>query len=321
MIDLSNQRIRITVRQVETFLAVARSGSTRAAAERLARSQSAVSNALSELEDLLGSPLFDRIGRHIEMNKQGEEFFHLAESFIERAQELEKTFSQPNTLKLKIGASYTIGEYVLPKLINSWKKSRPETNTTLEIHNTERVLQRVLTGELDAGFVEGSISHTELVVHRWFDDRLAIFCAPDHPLANQVVPKEKLRGHEWVLRERGSGTREATDRILLDVLGAGQTLNEVGSNEAVKNTVASSQCLGCLSNMALEEAFSKNWLCRIDSDLPNMSRAFSIAYRHTKKVVPEAINFIEFCMNEERLTHLRLAHPVKRDLSVVQEVI
>ncbi len=240
----TDQRLRLNIAQLEVFVAIARLGSTRTAAERIGRSQSAVSDALAELEGTLNAQLFDRVGRRLVLNEQGRELLPRAAAFLSEAGEIETLFNAHQVATLHMAASYTIGEYLLPDLIGQWKAGHPHARVHLEIANTSRVLDAVAAFDVDLGFIEGSGTHPDLMVQRWRDDRLVIVAAPDHPFVGKRVSLRRLADATWIVRERGSGTREATDRWLIDSLGRMLVELELGSNEAVKRAVASGLGLG-----------------------------------------------------------------------------
>ena len=130
-----NQRLRLTLRQLEVFAATARAGSTRAAADQVARSQSAASTALAELEAALGVQLFDRVGRRLVLNENGSALWPRAASIVEQAAEIEALFSAAHAAPLRLASSFTIGEYLLPPLISQWKAAHAQGQVTLAIAN------------------------------------------------------------------------------------------------------------------------------------------------------------------------------------------
>ena len=266
----TDQRLRLNIAQLEVFVAIARLGSTRTAAERIGRSQSAVSDALAELEGTLNAQLFDRVGRRLVLNEQGRELLPRAAAFLSEAGEIETLFNAHQVATLHMAASYTIGEYLLPDLIGQWKAGHPHARVHLEIANTSRVLDAVAAFDVDLGFIEGSGTHPDLMVQR---------C--------------RLADATWIVRERGSGTREATDRWLIDSLGRMLVELELGSNEAVKRAVASGLGLGCLSSFAVAGALARGELVELVTPLPLMNRVFSIVVHRQRSLGRTARAFIQ----------------------------
>ena len=147
--------------------------------------------------------------------------------------------------------------------------------------------------DVDLGFIEGSGTHPDLMVQRWRDDRLVVVAAPNHPFAAKRVSLRSLANATWIVRERGSGTREATDRWLIDGLGRMLVELELGSNEAVKRVVASGIGLGCLSSFAVAGALERGELVELVTPLPLMHRVFSIVMHRKRSLGSTARAFIQ----------------------------
>ena len=291
-----DQLLRLTLRQLEVFAAVAREGTTRAAAEEISRSQSAASNALGELESVLGVQLFDRVGKKLVINENGRALLPRAVTVLEQALETEVLFSGAHAAPLRLASSYTVGEYLLPELIAQWKQDHPHSQLLMDIANTHDVFERLASFRADMGFIEGTHSHPELTVRKWRSDEIVMIAAPDHPLVGRQVNARQLTRATWVLREPGSGTREASDRWLIPHLAQMDVELELGSNEAIKRVVAAGLGLGCLSRLAVREAIAEGWLAEIRSTLPPMQRTLSIVLHRAKKLGGIAEGFLRHCM-------------------------
>jgi DNA-binding transcriptional LysR family regulator len=291
-----DQRLKLTLSQLEVFAAVARLGSTRAAGDEISRSQSAASNALGELEAVLGVQLFDRIGRRLIMNDNGRALLPHAVGVLEMAAETEALFDSAHPAPLRLAASYTIGEYMLPQLIGDWKRKHPESHVLLHIANTHDVFESVASFSSDIGFIEGSHTHPELSVRKWRSDQMALIAASGHPMAHRKVSARQLQKAKWVLREPGSGTREASDRWLIPHLPEMEVGLEVGSNEAVKRAVAAGAGIGCLSRLAVRDAVAQGWLVELGTTFPEMQRSLSIVLHRARRLGSAAQQFLEHCM-------------------------
>ncbi len=286
-----------TLRQLATFVAVARAGSTRAAAERVARSQSAASAALAELESVLGVSLFDRVGRRLALNENGRTLLPRAVNLLEQAGEIRGLFAADDAGTLRLAASFTVGEYLLPPLIGRWKQAHPDVRVRLDIANTRAVLDAVAGLEVDVGFIEGARTHPDLDAAHWRDDELVVVAAAAHPMAGRRVDRAWLRQAPWILREPGSGTREAADRWLVPGLGRFRIEMELGSNEAVKRAVASGQGVGLLSIHAVAEAIDAGLLVRLHTPLPAMRRALTIVTHRDRRPGQLLAAFLGHCRN------------------------
>lgn len=296
MIDKSDQRLRLNLRQLEVFVATAHSGSTRAAANRVARSQSAASAALAELEAALGAPLFDRVGRRLILNESGRALLPRARLLLEQAAGIESMFGGAHAAPLHVAASFTIGEYLLPDLVARWTREQPQSRIQLRIANTSEVIAAVAALEVDLGFIEGLQTHPDLIVRPWLQDELVIVAAPGHPLAGRMVAARQLARAAWVLREHGSGTRQASDRWMLAHLDRQQVAFELGSTEAIKRLVAAGVGLGCLSRHAVARALQDGWLVELRTRLPTEVRQLAIALHRDKTMGPVTEAFLAHCM-------------------------
>lgn len=294
------QRNRFTLAQLEVFTAIARGGAMRTAAGRLARSHSATSSALRELETALGVRLFDRVGRKLLLNENGRAFLPRAVGLVEQAHDAASLFGGTHHAPLRIAASYTVGEYLLPDLIVQWKRLHPRALVRLDICNTLDVFEAVSSFAAEIGFIEGEHTHPDLVVRRWRSDQLAVFAAPSHPLARQRVTLPRLADAAWILREPGSGTRDTSDRWLIAHLPQVNLELELGSNEAVKRAVASGLGLGCLSRLAIEDAVASGWLVELKTPLPPMKRTLSAVLHKGRQPGAASRGFLEHCMKKPK---------------------
>jgi DNA-binding transcriptional LysR family regulator len=244
-----------TLRQLEVFLAVARRGHVTVAAADVHLSQSAVSAALAELAEQLGGPLFDRAGRGVVLNERGRSLVDRAAELTQRARDLAAHFLGSGTLagRVRLGASSTIGTYLLPRLIGAFVDAHPEVQVDVEIGNSAAIEARLVEHALDAAFIEGPSHHPALEVAPWRRDALVVFAAAEHPLARRrrVAPGQ-LRQARWIVRESGSGTR-AVFETALQAHGI-QLVPHLtfGHSEAVKQAVRAGLGVGCLSRLAIE---------------------------------------------------------------------
>ena len=295
-------RLRLSLRQLEVFAAIAHSGSTREAAGRVARSQSAASAALAELETALGEPLFDRVGRRLVLNENGRALLPGAVALLDRAAELQALFTEEHAAPLRVAASLTIGEYLLPSLMAQWKLAHPNSAVHLAIGNTSKVIAAVAGLEADVGFIEGPQTHADLRVLRWVSDELVVVAAPAHPLAAAQAAKatrasaRQLAEASWILREHGSGTRLASDRWLIEHLGSLNIGFELGSTEAIKRLAAAGAALACLSRHTVAEELASGKLVALRTRLPVARRRLAIVVRRDKHLGRATEDFIGHCV-------------------------
>jgi len=289
-------RLHLNLRHLEVFVATARSGSTRAAAERVARSQSAASTALADLEAGLGVALFDRVGRRLVLNENGRALLPRAASLLDQAGEVQQLFSQDHATPLRVAASLTIGEHVLPEVVAQWKTGHPTSPVRLVIANTSEVIAAVAAFDVDVGFIEGSQTHPDLVVRPWLNDELVVVASPAHALAGRAVSQRMLHEASWALRETGSGTREAADRWLIEHLGEINVAFELGSPEAIKRLVAAGAALGCLSRRAVADALADGTLVELQTRLPPAVRRLAMVLHRDKRLGRGTEDFVNHCL-------------------------
>jgi DNA-binding transcriptional LysR family regulator len=310
MIDKSDQRdsaqnaprLRLSLRQLEVFAAIAHSGSTRVAAGRVARSQSAASAALADLETALGEPLFDRVGRRLVLNENGRALLPGAVALLDRAAELQALFTGEHAAPLRVAASLTIGEYLLPGLMAQWKLAHPHSAVHLAIGNTSEVIAAVAGMGADVGFIEGPQTHADLRVLSWVSDELVVVAAPGHPLAAARAAKtarvgtHQLAEASWILREHGSGTRLASDRWLIEHLGSLNIGFELGSTEAIKRLAAAGAGLACLSRHTVAHELASGELVALRTRLPVARRRLAMVVRRDKHLGRATEDFIGHCV-------------------------
>jgi len=259
--------MRFSLRQLEVFLAVAQGESVIRAAKRLAMSQSAVSGSLADLERQFDIALFDRVGKRLHLSELGRSLRPRVEALMSQANELEGRLSQQNEVGLlRIGATLTVGNYLTAPLIAEFLRDEPAARVSLHIENTAEIARKVSNFELDVALVEGEIHDAALEVVPWRHDELVVFCAPDHPFARRrALSDADLVRARWIVREPGSGTRQAFDHALHGLLSELDIAFELQETEAIRSAVKAGLGVGCLSRIALEDAFELKTLvpCRV----------------------------------------------------------
>ncbi|UTW07354.1 LysR family transcriptional regulator [Pseudomonas benzenivorans] len=291
--------MRISLRQLQIFCAVARTGSTSAAAEQIALSQSATSAALNELEVMLATKLFDRVGRRLLLNDSGKLLLSQARQVLDGVERIEEYFrGETGTFKgtLTVGASSTIGNYVLPRYLAEFRNQFPEIRINVAISNSAAVAAMVANFEVDIGLIEGPCHQQDLDVTPWLSDELVVFCAAGHPLGmGKQASAEALQQADWLLREQGSGTREEVEHALLPHLHSLNARMELGSSEAIKRSVAAGLGISCLSRWVVADLLACGQVQELDSVLPPLSRRFYMLRHRDKFASPAFDRFWRHC--------------------------
>ena len=200
---------------------------------------------------------------------------------------------------LRVGASTTIGNYLLPTLVAAWRRARPDAHVDVEIANTAQVAAAVARMEVDVGLIEGPCHEPEVVAQAWREEELVIVCAPSHPLLrgdpSRRLNVATLREAAWLLREPGSGTREAVEQLLLPHL---QQLHEglhFGGTEAIKQATVEGLGFTCLSLFAVQDLIALGRLVRVRTTLPRLARRFWLIHHRRKQFSRSLAAFVDFC--------------------------
>lgn len=290
--------MHITLRQLEVFTEVLKSGSTTQASVVLALSQSAVSAALADLEGQLKVLLFDRVGKRLVINEHGRLLYPKALALLEQAGEIEQLFLHDSGA-LRIAASSTIGNYMLPEMIAHYRKDFPATPLELNVGNSQEVIVAVADFRVDLGLIEGPCHMPELVTQPWLEDELVVFAAPDNPLLQQPVTLVTLASAPWILRERGSGTREVLDHLLLAHLPNFQLVMELGNSEAIKHAVRHGIGISCLSRRVVEEQLASGVLVELSIPLPPLMRTLYLIHHRQKHISNALQRFLSYCVGQK----------------------
>lgn len=290
--------MNITLRQLEVFCAIARRSNVSRAAEDVCISQSAASMALAELERHLGAKLFDRLGRKLSLNTNGRMLFSRATDLLARAQEVEGLFEAGSTgagSTLEIGASSTIGNYLMPGVLGDFSAAYPNVHVTLQVGNTEQIIQALLDCEIELGFIEGSCREPNIESRAWRDDELIVVAGPDHPLTCKTsLTRRDLFSADWILRERGSGTREMFERAIAGRVRSLNVRYELGHTEAVKQAVKNHLGVSCLSRLTVQDELAAGSLVELAAPFLSLRRQLYLLLRKGKFETAGMNCFIDF---------------------------
>jgi DNA-binding transcriptional LysR family regulator len=199
----------------------------------------------------------------------------MAEALMAMAEDLEQSLLQHAIAgPLNIGATLSIGNYLAVQMVADYMAENPGSQVSLDVENTEHIVEKVLNYQLDMGMIEGEFHHPDLIVEPWRTDELTVFCHPDHPLARsqQDLSADDLVSIQWILREAGSGTRQAFDRAMHGLLPKLNIILELQHTEAIKRAVEAQLGVGCLSLITLEDEFKRGDLVRLNTPGINLNR-------------------------------------------------
>src|SRR5690242_17767000 len=246
-------------RRLQAFHAVAKHRSFTKAADALCMTQPAVTFQIRQLEDHFDTRLFDRGNGRITLTPAGMVALEYVERILGLYTELDakvKELTGQEVGPLTIGASTTIAEFLLPRIVGEFKSRHPGIVPQLIVANSEAVQARVAERTLDLGFIEGDSHLRTLVTDVCCEDELQVVCAPSHPLVrHHALPIAALTEYPYISRETGSGTREVIDRYL-ETSGlspdALQIIMEASSPEALKGLVATGLGFAIMSRATAE---------------------------------------------------------------------
>ncbi|AIG27141.1 LysR family transcriptional regulator [Brevibacillus sp. 7WMA2] len=232
------------------------------AAEELNLSQPAVSLHIRNLEEEFDTSFIIRSPKHVRVTRAGELFYQKAKQILYAVDETRlelQALKQEVSGLLSLGASYTIGEYFLPKQLVMYTKEYPKVQTQVKINNTREIIEALIDEKIDVGLIEGSISSSDVDVQVFMEDQLVLLVPNDHSLARKkVATQADLENQVWIFREFGSGTREQSDQIIQELGIQVKRYYEFSSSQAVKEAVMAGLGLSIVSGLiAKREVFLK----------------------------------------------------------------
>ncbi len=262
----------MNLNQLRVFIAIADTGSITRASRRLKVSQPAVSKQLTELEHALGTTLFDRVARGVRLTESGRVLEGHARRIFAAETAAEDELAELVGLtrgRLSIGASTTIGSYLIPTVFGRFRREHPSVKLDLEIGNTATIQTALLENRLDLGLTEGFVASDSLAVEQIASDEMVLIVAPQHPLRTRPsVSARALLSEAFIMRERGSGTRDVIEAALAQLDIEIDPVMALGSTEAVKNAVAAGLGVAMVSRLTVELELSTGRLCAVEvSDL------------------------------------------------------
>ncbi|MDE1427560.1 HTH-type transcriptional regulator CysL [Bacillus licheniformis] len=282
---------------LKTFVTLAEVKNFTKTAELLLMSQPSVSMHIKNLEKEFQTKLLERSPKYLKITPTGEILYDRAKQMITICEQTRQDIlDHHNSIKgeLKIGASFTIGEYILPSLLFDLQKEYPELELKAVIGNTEEIVQSVRLYKVDIGLIEGQTNEKELSVHAFMQDELFIAASSDHPLAaKQDVTISDLQNQTWVTREVGSGTREYLNHVIRSNGLKVKSFLTISSNQGIKETLMTGIGLSLLSGSVIERDVQHGNLSVIRLKNQTFNRTLSYIYSpvmQDKKNVKTFIN-------------------------------
>lgn len=298
--------LKITLRQLEILEAVDRCGSFSGASAELHLTQPAVSMQIKQLEGTLGLPLFEHMGRHIQLTEAGGETLRTGRAIEHELANLEQTLADLQGLKggsLTVSAASTASVFAA-RLMALFRIQHPDIHLSLNVVNREKLLNHLADNDIDLALMGQPPEGLNLTARPFMDNPLVVIAATSHPLAGEKhIPLSRLIEEPIIGREHGSGTRSALENFLAE---HGLTLKvamEMNKNEAIKQAVEAGLGLGFVSLHTVQAEIASGQLCVLDVQNFPLKRQWYLVQREGKRLSPAAQAFAQFVLKEaDRLT-------------------
>ncbi len=290
----------MTLRHIKIFVAVCETGSITAAGEKLFLAQPAVSLAIADLENYYGIKLFDRIARRLYITEAGRHLFQYATHIVRLFEDMEKEIKNIDNIGIiRVGASITIGNYLLPRYIPALKKRFPSMEVKVIVHNSETIQQFISENKIDIGFIEGCVHDPYITAISFLTDELSMIASTSHPFAGRMdVTLAELQKQSFLLREAGSAGREIFDSVMAAYGLAIEPLWESISTQAIVRAVQANLGISVLPYLLIKDSLDRNEIsCFALKDI-SFSRAFSVIYHKNKFLTQSAQYMIELCQSD-----------------------
>jgi DNA-binding transcriptional LysR family regulator len=295
--------MHLTLRQLKVFESVARHLNYTRAAQELFLTQPAVSMQVKQLEQSLGVALFEQLGKRLHLTEAGQEVLAYARNVTQQLDELEGVLNRLQGAgggRLKISVA-TTANYFIPTLLGSFSRRFPNITVSLDVTNRETLLQQLLENTVDLVIMGQPPQEANVEAEPFLENPLVVVAPPDHVLARKKkIPLARLQEETFLVRESGSGTRIAMERFFNERGMKLKTGMEVGSNEAIKQSVQAGLGLGLLSRVTVEQELELKRLTVLDvAEFPIMRHWF-VVHRQGKRLSGAAEAFRRFVLDETR---------------------
>lgn len=293
--------LHLTLRQLRVFDSVAHHLSFSRAAEALHLTQPAVSMQIKQLEEAVGLPLFEQLGKKIYLTVAGKEFLHYCRNILDQLTEAENVLAEMKGVdrgKLTMGVA-TTASYFATQLLAEFCKRYPKVSVSLNVTNRETLLQQLAQNQLDMAIMGKPPEGLDLDMTSFMENPLVIIAAVNHPLAHTSnIPLSRLQQETFLVREQGSGTRIAMERFFTEQAIKLTTGTEMSTNEAIKQAVQAGMGLGILSLHTVSLELEANRLVVLDVQSFPIMRDWYVVHRKGKRLTATAQMFKEFLLKE-----------------------
>ncbi len=268
------------------------------AAEELFISQSAVSQAIADLEQHYGVRLFERLSKKLYLTQAGNKLQSYARHIIRMNEEAERDMVMLHGYGLiHVGASVTVGAHVLPKLVKRYQEVSPHVQIEVIEHNTEKIEHFIRTDQVDIGLVEGEISSSELLQKPFVQDELVFVCGTGHPLAGRTsIEPLELKREDYIVREIGSGTRKTFEDVMAANRLPWKAIWTCNNADTIKMAAAEGLGVSVISRRAVKAEAADGRLHTIEVEGLRFLRQFKVVVHKNKYLTEPMQQFMDVCM-------------------------
>lgn len=294
--------VPMTLRHLEIFVEVANCGKMSEAARNLFIAQSSVSQAIAEIERQYNIRLFERLSKKLYLTTSGEEMLGYARHIISIYKEMENHMKfSADSVRLRVGATVTIGTCIISDLIKRFNELMPQASAEVMIRNTVNLEMRLLRSELDIGLIEGQVKSADLISRPIMDDQLILVCNHNHPFfRRETIDPQELYGQPFILREKGSGTRDLVERYLS---GHNIKIKEkwmCNNTEAMKRAVIDGHGITIISELLVKKELTEGRLYKVDISGEPIKRKLCLVYHKNKYFFEALKNFTRVCEDYQK---------------------
>jgi DNA-binding transcriptional LysR family regulator len=293
--------MNVSLRQLRVFETVARLASFTRAAEELHLTQPAVSMQVRQLEDEVGLHLFEKLGKQISLTEAGRELFHYSRSIDQSLQEMEEVVESlkgVNRGRLSVAVASTVN-YFAPRLLAAFHRRYPGIGLRLDVTNRERLVHQLQANTVDMVLMGQPPNGVNVESEAFMDNPLVVVAPLEHPLATEEhVDLVRLAEEVFVMREPGSGTRQAMERFFAEQGIAIRHGMQMTRNEAIKQAVRAGLGLSVVSLHTVELELETNRLVILNVEGFPLERQWHLVYRSGRRLSPAARAFRQFVLDE-----------------------
>jgi LysR family transcriptional regulator, low CO2-responsive transcriptional regulator len=309
-----------TLHQLKVFEVTARHGSFTRAAEELFLTQPTVSIQMKQLTKAVGLPLFEQVGKRLYLTTAGKELLSTCHDIFDRLDRFEMSVADLKGMKqgqLCISV-ITTAKYVVPRLLGPFCQRYPGVDVALTVTNHEKVVERLRDNLDDLYIPSQPPENVDVHCHAFLDNPLVVLAPRNHPLTQEKnIPIQRLSGESFIMREQGSGTRQAVERLFEEHDVPIRVRLELGSNEAIKQAIAGGLGISVLSRHCLALEGESGPLAILDVEHFPIHRHWYVVYPTGKQLSVVARTFFEYMQNEGQKELQSFTHPLLSEVVAV----